>query len=620
MNAFLECLAFFKKDSVSSFHKENRPNLPFFGSAFTKPTIPSVLLFKDKEKCVPFSDNLLDKCHKIYGGTQHNNKDEVQAIVAEHANNCDASIIFVFFPKPARNLSILVGALEIILLDFQLRIKLVYSTPSSDRNEPVILQEDKEQEETTTLLALSLLKIIYAFSFNQVANTYYFKRNPKYRRWYLRKIRKTLLKVWKFIFLVHPSLMKYMNKVLDYKMQSSGSESMQKHLKTFMESLGHCKRNWILCKKLFIRYTEPSDPHINKYDHVNSIRQNEQYANLWIRYKNLYTKLFEMFDDSDIISNLKTCKILVDCLETSASDLLNEFKQIANERKRSASSIMSSFRENQPEAEISRFISDCIENLKKFHLFGLLVGKYAQHLKIFDNEEQEFSAMFWNSMLISIKQITEYKDAKIWNAGYLSYDPYVWETAMLIENDPESGSKVAEYLVRQLESETSPLCGRFINKYCQAFPGLLKSICDRVFERWSSTSQSLNIYEIIQRILNQDGKVKDLMDLYFALRQAEERNPETKFAAADYFIVQLEYYNSFLLKKLKEKNIKSIKDITKKKNKQCIIIMYALQILGFSKSAFTNDEFAAKFQRSKYIAMKLKSRLITLSEIENIIQ
>lgn len=593
--------------------------------------IPSVKLCKGKNKCELLVDPKLDECIRIYGsldkefeGTLNITFEESSGNYNVHQWECQNSM------DCGDDVKLFLRAIELRLLAIQLNTILPYPK-DWDSSKPVSLVESEEQITARASDMLDVLELIYEYSFNKVEKKSYVGYKVQFTDEDLNNVSKIIVDIFNFIFCINPSVMKYVNEILKYRSHPSENKEMHEKFRNFEEKL-------LRTKPSFQRLGKDVQTHLGlakffELDNMYLFTGDKAYNDLWDKYTKLNEELVKLLDS---IADIEFGRFEEDfnCFNEKVMAFSHQFENVSNEKRHllntPKTNTVSGEEINHKQFKLNIQVLECIgsglNNLLEFISAWTKISEYKYYCDNFRDLRKILMDKFWVSIQTSIELITAYKEDVIWNAGYLNFDLYIWETARLIETDPEASPSIVNYLKEQLSSGNMPYYDRFINNYNSGFIGLLKSVCDISPEGLKSNINSLEIEEKVKRLLSQDCGIQDLITFYLSFKQAEE--PKTEILNFDESKFESEVARSVLMiyKRFKEENIKTFKDIHEKKNKKINVYLYLLQILGFKKLyaangeykselfylAFNNGDLSAKFRRSKYFESSFANSMCLL--------
>ena len=251
-----------------------------------------------------------------------------------------------------------------------------------------------------------------------------------------------------------------------------------------------------------------------------------------------------------------------------AYELFREFEELRKENENISSMDLSNLKSDEAtnidvikvNIKTQHFIRSCINNLSRSCSMLPKIVEYERHFSNSNNFEKSYEEMFWFLIQESIDRTSKYKKAVIWNAGYLNFDLYIWETALLIETDAKASFIICKYLKEQFRSSNNSFYDRFINNYTSAFPGLLKSICDMSPEE-SITNKPAKTSVVAQRFTNQDCEVEDLMDLYYSIGQNKKTKKRNSLPSRCKAGCKVAFNDYFIYEQLREEKIRNFENL-----------------------------------------------------------
>lgn len=568
--------------------------------------IQSIALSKNQNYIEPCTDAYLNNCIELYGHFKKDTHNRIELVFPCNTVDYNFSYCRIRYSKPEEDFKSFVRLVELRLICFQLSLQLRCSSSCNQSNAPMCAEND-EQFQDMSIRILPEIKFIYDFCFSKAAiDNYYNKPNTARTESAWLTIRRTIENIFTFLFCTYPSLLETMNGLVKFRNQPFGNIAFRNSLTAFFKDLSYVKRDW-LCwlpgdKNIPMNLTE-----IAYYDGVRSILEDRTCNYLWMKYKNLNKDFYTLLDN---LVGVDTSNYKKDIKEfvRKASSLLNKFRKLHAERNISTLNMLNTLEQSQEEADISIFIKKCLIGLRKFKHITAYLPYYLRRSKNFD-DGNTFSDMFWSIIERIAKQTAEYTTKMGWNPEYLNFDLYIWETVRLVEFDRNKSAAIVKYFLEQFKANNNLVYNKFINTYHFEFVGLLKSICDKLTERWQLTAKLPALDKIIHRILSQDCAIEDLMNLYFVIKQAKEMKRLSNSSKGVYSTLGLKYYSLILRHYLKSLNANQTNRVV---NNECkhVVVVYAIQIIEFAQPSLNDKYFSERFCMPKYFEQQLKTSLL----------
>ena len=230
--------------------------------------------------------------------------------------------------------------------------------------------------------------------------------------------------------------------------------------------------------------------------------------------------------------------------------------------------------ENTPEDRISsdhvliiEFCRSKLTTYKSYYSNFETTGR--KYEKLFKELDKVFQSIYDQSIRKALYKNYEMMENTSWIRELILFQSYCWETAHMINYNTEIAIAVADSVIEVLEQEDSIYFDKFIRKYDLYFSGIVKAICDRKLLPSDETVKLPSTRNIILKITHEKCGMRDLMNLYYAVKKEKLKKNELKMLIND------------LLRKLSDEGITKYDDIGKS-TKECIPIMvYAVNILMF---------------------------------------
>ena len=533
--------------------------------------IPSIVLFKDKEVCEPHNDPHLDKLIKQYYDYRSVAKFEETYSVLTYGSP------WIYNDLLAR----LFCDIERKLLLIQYSTLLPYP-PSRNMNQPAELNEKDWHKKVKEMIPV--FKLIYEFCFDRAISTFFYKDAELDLEPYWEDVSTTIEDIFNFIFRTYPSTIKYLDAFLASMSSSNGKQMLSNTpVKKFINDLSKPRLKetlWVQVLQIPLKLTDLLD-----FKSQKMFAKCESSIDLWKRYTKLYVDLYKLLENvpKTNLSNLESqFQRIVEGTYKVAEDF-EEFYYLELHLSEVRMFVYRRINERQIDPDAAEFIVDTLKRLGQLRSMRGKILRYKCYLNKFDHLSKKFFAFFSESIKNILQQTTKVQKLAVWNAGYLNFDLYIWETAKLIETDPKASPIVTKYLREQLVSGNVAFYNRFILNYNSRFVGLLKSICDMTPEYWNSDEKVPEIDTIIQRIEEQECGMKDLIDLYLSFRQAVKRSAQARSSKKEGFICDVSCNIRIIYNILTKRKICKLQDILEEKNTKNIMYFYAYQILKLNR-------------------------------------
>lgn len=452
---------------------------------------------------------------------------------------------------------------ECISTSIQPRFGLLHSSASSNSETKQIAGCDSrtiEIKQNNFGLYMSLYNLVYSWVYkNAVSRCCFTSQKPENKN-NDNFISKTVEDIFEFIFMINPTSREYMWNLsfCQHELLGDVCESFELMTRT---------KNHIFLNDEFIKGMK-----------VDSLKDTELMKWLWSTnnkeiskiipdYLKFLQKLRETILEVPLVFDVKDYQLYFENLWQMSNCLHETLTRIKSTKEHA-------FLDRD-----EKNVEYCLSSLETFQrYFKELKATYEKYLQIFQEMDGVMKCCFNESIQKALHKNLNMMEDVCWIKELMLFQPYVFESAVIIESKSAAGISVAEIIVETLNDEGFSHFPIFFGKYNQCFPVLLKSICDNKPESWDHNIELPSLDSIILKIKHQECRINDLMDLYYAAKKAN-LDKDT-----------IERLVNVLLVRLSEKGVQNFSNIQEKSKQEAIIMLYAINILRFSKSVSPSNE------------------------------